>query len=238
MGAHAVPRDYQGDREAYVRLVAGEMIPAVAGEGLAEFCDVFCESQVFTAAESERILRAGQAAGLRAKCHCDEIEAIGGVEMAAAIGAVSCEHLIRTSDRGIQALAAGGVIACCLPATSFYLNAPYAPARKMINAGVPVAFASDFNPGSCPVNALHIAMRIGCYQYRMTPEECLTAVTLNAAAAICRAERLGTLEPGKQADIVIWDAANLDYLFYRFGDNLALDVFKAGQQVVRNRERV
>ena len=128
-------------------------------------------------------------------------------------------------------MAASGTVACCLPATSFYLNATFAPARDMIDAGVPVAFGSDFNPGSCPVNNLPLAMNIGCYKYRMTPEECLTAVTLNAAAALCRAERIGSIEAGKQADILIWDAEDLDYIFYRFGAELVQTVFKSGVRV-------
>ena len=219
------------DREAYIRLLIEEMMPAVVQSGLAEFCDVFCETGVFTAGEAERILKAAQAAGLGAKCHCDEIGAIGGTEMAGRLGAVSCEHLIVTQPQGVAALAAGGTIACCLPATSFYLDAAYAPARAMIEAGVPVAFGSDFNPGSCPVHSLQTAMNIGCYKYRMTPEECLTAVTLNAAAAVGRSRQVGTLEAGKQADILVWEAANLDYIFYRFGDNLVGQVFKAGRLV-------
>lgn len=231
MAAHAVPEEYKGDRKAYIDLIINEMIPVVASRGLAEFCDVFCETGVFDAEESRRILLAGQAAGLRSKCHSDEIDPIGGTEMAGSIGAVSCEHLIACAPSGIKAMAEGGVIACCLPATSFYLNASFAPARDMIAAGVPVAFGSDFNPGSCPVHSLQIAMNIGCYKYRMTPEECLTAVTLNAAAAIGRADHVGTLEPGKQADVLIWDAPNLDYIFYRFGDNLVANVFKKGDQV-------
>ena len=231
MAAHAVPEEYKSDRQAYIDLIVNEMIPLVASKGLAEFCDVFCETGVFDAEESKRVLLAGQKAGLRSKCHSDEIDPIGGTEMAGRIRAVSCEHLIACSPSGIKAMAEGGVIACCLPATSFYLNASFAPARDMISAGVPVAFGSDFNPGSCPVHSLQIAMNIGCYKYRMTPEECLTAVTLNAASAIGRAELAGTLEPGKQADILIWDAPNLDYIFYRFGDNLVASVFKNGEQV-------
>ena len=231
MAAHALPEDYKADREAYLDLVINTMIPQVAEKGLAEYCDVFCETGVFTADESRRVLLAGQQAGLASKCHSDEIDPIGGTEMAGSIGAVSCEHLIACTPSGIQAMAQGGVIACCLPATSFYLNAGFAPARDMISAGVPVAFGSDFNPGSCPVHSLQVAMNIGCYKYRMTPEESLTAVTLNAASAIGRAELVGTIEPGKQADFLIWDAPNLDYIFYRFGDNLVKSVFKKGLQV-------
>lgn len=228
LGAHAVPQAYQNDREAYIRLMVEEMIPAVAREGLAEFCDVFCETGVFTPEESERILRAGQAHGLKAKMHTDEIDALGGTEVAGAIQAVSAEHLIAATDSGIEALAKGGTVAVLLPATSFYLGKPYARARDMIAAGVPVAAASDFNPGSCPSLNLQFVMNLACWNYKMSPEEVLTAVTLNAAAAVCRADRLGSLEPGKQADLVIWDAPNLDYVFYRFGQNLVRTVIKQG----------
>lgn len=231
LGAHAVPSEYKENREEYIRIIIEEMIPRAAEEKLAEFCDVFCETDVFTAEETEKILRAGMRYGMAPKCHSDEIDPIGGTEMSGRLGAVSCEHLIRCRPSGIEAMAAGGTIACCLPATSFYLNADFAPARDMIHAGVPVAFGSDFNPGSCPVSNLQIAMNIGCYKYRMTPEECLCAVTLNAAAAIHRADRIGSIEPGKQADIVVWNADNLDYIFYRFGENLAKYVFKRGEMV-------
>ena len=228
MAAHALPQEYAQDREGYIRLIIDEMLPRVAAEHLAEFCDVFCETGVFTPEECRRILLAAQRLGLAAKCHSDEIDPIGGTEMAGSIGAVSCEHLIRCQKSGIDAMKAGGTVACLLPATSFYLGAAFAPARQMIEAGVSVAFGSDFNPGSCPCGNLPLAMNIGCYRYRMTPEECLTAVTLNAAAAIHRAERLGSLEVGKQADVLIWDAPDLEYIFYRFGDSLTETVVKNG----------
>lgn len=228
LGAHAVPEEYQEDRQGYLRFLCQEMMPLVSREGLAEFCDVFCETGVFTAAEAETILQAGLDCGLKPKIHTDEIDAIGGTEVAGRLGAVSAEHLIAATDDGIRALAEAGTVAVLLPATSFYLNKPYARARDMIAAGVPVAVASDFNPGSCPSFNLQLVMNLACWQYRMTPEEALTAVTLNAAAAVGRAERLGSLEPGKQADLVIWDAPNLDYIFYRFGQNLARTVIKNG----------
>lgn len=228
LGAHAVPEEYKACRDEYIRLMTEEMIPLVAREGLAEFCDVFCETGVFTASESEQILGAALAHGLKVKIHTDEIDAIGGTELAGALSAVSAEHLIAATDRGIAALAKGGTVAVLLPATSCYLGKPYARARDMIAAGVPVAVASDFNPGSCPSLNLQLVMNLACWNYRLTPEEVLTAATLNAAAAICRADRLGSLEVGKQADLVIWDAPNLDYIFYRFGQNLAKTVIKRG----------
>lgn len=229
MGAHALPEEYKQRREDYIRLLTEEMIPAVAREGLAEFCDVFCEKGVFSAEESRRILEAGIRHGLRPKVHADEIEAIGGSQLAGELEAISAEHLIVCPPEGIAALAAGGTVACCLPATSFYLGAAYAPARDMIAAGVPVAVATDFNPGSCPGSSLQLAMNIACLKYRMTPEEVLTAVTLNAAAAIGRAERIGSIESGKQADLLLWDAPDLDYICYRFGSNLVHTAIKRGR---------
>ncbi|MGM9641008.1 MAG: imidazolonepropionase [Faecousia sp.] len=228
LGAHALPEEYKNDRAGYIRLMTGEMLPKIAEEGLAEFCDVFCETGVFTAEESETILRAGQRLGLRAKIHADEIDAIGGSQLAGSIQAVSAEHLIACPDEGIRSMAQGGTVAVLLPATSLYLGKPYARARDMIDAGVPVAAASDFNPGSCPSFNLQLVMNLACWGYKLTPQEVLTAVTLNAAAAIGRADRTGSLEQGKQADLVIWDTDNLEYLFYRFGQNLAKTVVKAG----------
>ena len=176
------------------------MLPAVQEQGIAEFCDVFCEKGVFSAEESRRILLTGRQYGLLPKIHADEIEAIGGSELAGEIGAVSAEHLIVCPPSGIASMASGGTVACCLPATSFYLGAAYAPVQDMVQAGVPVAMATDFNPGSCPCLNMQLVINLGCLRYRLTPEQALTAVTLNGAAAICRADRIGSIEPGKQAD--------------------------------------
>lgn len=229
MGAHALPQAYKENREAYVSLVCEEMIPRVAAEQLAEFCDVFCETGVFTAEESRRILEAGKRYGLRPKIHADEIDPIGGSQLAGEIGAVSAEHLIVCPDEGIDSMAKGGTVACLLPATSFYLGADYAPARKMVKAGVPVAMATDFNPGSCPCLNMQLVMNLGCLRYRLTPEEVLTAVTLNGAAAIGRAEAVGSLEPGKRGDLLIWEAQDLNYVCYRMGSNLVHTVVKGGK---------
>lgn len=232
LGAHAIPTAYKDDREAYIRLVIDVMLPAVAEEKLAEFCDVFCETAVFTPDESERILRAAQRLGLRAKLHGDEIDPIGGAELAAKIACVSAEHLIQASDEGIRQMAEAGVIACLLPATSFYLDKPYARARKMIEENVAVAVATDFNPGSSPILNLQIPMSLACLKYRMTPAEALCAATLNAAAAIGRAESVGSVEVGKAADLVLWDADDLDTIFYRFGNNLVRHVIRSGRVAV------
>lgn len=229
MGAHALPPEFKGNREGYLKLLCEEMIPAVAKQKLAKFCDVFCETGVFTAEETRRILECGKQYGLIPKLHADEIDPIGGSQLAGEIGAISAEHLIVCPEEGIASLAQGGTIACLLPATSFYLNSTYAPARKMIEAGVPVALASDYNPGSCPCLNLQLVMNIACLKYRLTPEEVLTGVTLNAAAAIDMADRVGSIDRAKQADLVIWDAPDLNYLCYRLGSNLAHTVIKKGE---------
>lgn len=229
MGAHALPPEYKQNREGYLKLLCEEMIPSVAQEKLARFCDVFCETGVFTAEESRRILECGKENGLIPKIHADEIDPIGGSQLAGELGAISAEHLIVCPDEGIDSMARGGTIACLLPATSFYLNSTYAPARRMIEKNVPVALASDFNPGSCPCLNLQLVMNIACLKYRLTPEEVLTGVTLNAAAAIAMADRVGSIEQGKQADLVIWDAPDLNYLCYRLGSNLVHTVIKKGE---------
>lgn len=229
LGAHAVSEEFIRDREGYIQFLCETVIPAVAREKLAEFCDVFCETGVFTAEESRRILAAGKENGLIPKIHADEIDPIGGSQLTETVGAISAEHLIVCPPGGIAAMARAGTVACCLPATSFYLGSTFAPVRDMIHAGVPVALASDFNPGSCPSLNLQFVMNLGCLKYRMTPEEVLTGVTLNAAAAIDRAGRIGSVEAGKQADLVLWDAPDLDYVCYRLGSNLVSHVVKAGR---------
>jgi imidazolonepropionase len=228
LGAHAVPKEFKDRREDYVRFLCEEMIPEVASLKLAEFCDVFCETGVFTADESREILEAGKRYGLIPKIHADEIDAIGGSELAGETGAISAEHLIAVQDSGIESMAKGGTVACLLPSTSFYLGANFAPARKFINAGVPVAAATDFNPGSCPNLNMQLVINLCCLKYKMTPEEALTAVTLNGAAAMDRADSIGSIEPGKLADIVIWDAPDLNYICYRLGSDLAGTVIKRG----------
>ncbi len=229
LGAHAFPEGM--DHEAYVDLLCSEMIPEIAKDGIAQFCDVFCDDGVFTAEQSERILLAGKRCGMTPKMHADEIKEIGGTQAAARVGAISCDHLSETGAEGIQALKDGGVIAVMLPATSFYLKKPYGDFRGMIDAGVAVAVATDMNPGSTPNLSLPFAMTAGCLYGRLTPEEVLTGATLNGAAAIGMASRLGTLEPGKQADLVVWDADNLDQLIYRYGTNRAAAVYKRGARM-------
>ncbi len=229
LGAHAIPEEYKGRADAYIDFLCGEVLPAVKAEGLADFVDVFCEEDVFDVPQSEKMLRAAQTLGFRARIHADEIEEIGGAVLSGELGAVSAEHLIATGERGMASMAKGGVIADLLPATSFYLNKTFAPARRMIELGIPVAIASDFNPGSCPSLNLQLAMTMGYLKYRMTPEEILSAVTINAACSCGLEEKIGTLEVGKQADIVLWNAPDMEMLVYRFGSNLARTVIKKGE---------
>ena len=231
MGAHAIPDEYKGRADDYIDMLIETVLPEVRTEGLAEFCDVFCEDSVFNVDQSRKILQAAAQMGLKPKIHADEIEEIGGAVLAGELKAVSAEHLIATGQRGIEAMAAGGVIAALLPATSFYLNKTYAPARQMMEAGIPVAIASDYNPGSCPSFNLQLCMNLGYLKYRLYPEEVLTAVTLNAACAIGRGESIGTLEPGKKADLVLWDAPDVETLCYRFGLNQAAVVIKNGSVI-------
>lgn len=229
MGAHAIPPEYEGNGDAYIDMMCNEVIPEVRKRNLAEFCDVFCEDSVFDAAQSRKYLEAARAHGFELKIHADEIEDIGGSKLAGEMEAVSAEHLIAAGEEGMDAMAAGGTSAMLLPATSFYLGKTYAPARTMIEKGIPVCIASDFNPGSCPSLNLQLAINLGYLRYKMTPEEILTAVTINPACAIGRGDTAGTLEEGKQADIVIWDAPDMEMLCYRFGSNLVKTVIKKGE---------
>ena len=235
MGPHAVPPEYEGRGDEYIDMVCSEMLPKVKEDKLAEFCDVFCEDSVFNAEQSRRYLECARNMGFGLKVHADEIEAIGGSELAGELGAVSAEHLIAITEAGMDALAEGGTIAMCLPATSFYLGKTFAPARRMIEKEIPVAIASDFNPGSCPSLNLQFAMNLGCIKYRMTPEEVLTAVTINPACGIGKGETVGTIEPGKQGDLVIWNAPDFEMVCYRFGSNMVNRVIKCGELVDRRR---
>lgn len=229
LGAHAIPPEYRDKPDEYIAYLCDVVLPEVKRQDLAEFCDVFCEDGVFDVEQSRKMLVCGQRYGLKSKIHADEIEAIGGAALAGELGAVSAEHLIATDGQGIASMARAGVIADLLPATSFYLNKTYAPAREMIEKGIPVAIASDFNPGSCPSLSLQFAINLGYLKYRMLPEEILTATTLNAACSIGRGDTVGSVEAGKQADLVIWDAPNFEMVCYRFGSNQVKTVIKKGE---------
>ncbi|MEL3963083.1 imidazolonepropionase [Lysinibacillus endophyticus] len=232
MGAHAVPPEFKGREDEYVDHLIQDMLPVVATEKLAEFNDVFCEKGVFTPEQSERILEAGKRFGLTPKIHADEIEPYGGAEIAAKIGAISAEHLLKASDEGIQAMAKAGTIACLLPATALYLREEAAKGRKMIDEGVAVAISTDCNPGSSPTTSMPLVMNLACISMRLTPAESLTAATYNAACAINRQDLVGSLEVGKQADIVLWNTKNYQELQYLFGVNHVKAVWKNGIKVV------
>ncbi|WP_341301297.1 imidazolonepropionase [Lysinibacillus sp. FSL H8-0500] len=234
MGAHAVPRDYKGREDDFVELVIQEMLPKVVELELAEFNDVFCEKGVFTPEQSRRILEAGKTLGLTPKIHADEIEPYKGAELAAEVGAISAEHLLVASDEGIQQMAEAGTIAVLLPGTAFFLRAPFARGRLMIDEGVPVAISTDFNPGSSPTMSLPFIMNLACMHMGMTLEEVLTATTINAAYAINRGAQIGSLEADKQADVILLDVANYKQLQYFYGMNHTNTVIKNGRIVVQN----
>lgn len=233
LGAHAIPEEYKENPDDFVELVISEMLPAVARSGLARFCDVFCEEGVFSVEQTRRILSEAKSLGFELKIHADEMVPLGGAELAAELGATSADHLMVISDHGIEMLAASDTVAVLLPATTFcVMGERYAPARKMIEKGVAVALSSDFNPGSSPVNSLQIVMGIACRQLKMTPAEVVSAVTINAAHAIGCASSVGSIEVGKKADLVVFDAKDYRYLVYRFGTNLVDRVIKSGCIVV------
>lgn len=234
LGAHAIPEEYALRSGEYIDFIISDMLPEIKRQGLAEFCDVFLETGVFGVEESRRLLTAAREMGFGLKIHADEIDELGGSQLAGELGAVSAEHLIATGERGMEALARGGVIAALLPCTSLYLNKSFARARDMIARGIPVAVATDFNPGSCPSLNIGLCMTMAYLKYRMTPEEILSSVTVNAACAVNRADTLGTIEPGKKADMVIWNAEDMEMLCYRMGSNLAGTVIKNGAIVKNN----
>lgn len=235
LGAHAVPPEWKHDPDEYVRLVIDEMIPEVSRRGLAEFNDVFCERGVFTPDQARLILEAGKEHGLTPKIHADEIEPYGGAELAAEVGAISADHLLRASDEGLRRMAERGVIGVLLPGTAFFLMTKAADARRLIDAGVPVALATDCNPGSSPTVSLPLVMSLACLHMRMTPAEALAAATINAAHAIGRAHLVGSLEPGKKADLVIFNVPNYVQVMYYYGVNQVETVMKDGKVVVANR---
>lgn len=227
LGAHAFPPEVS--RENYIRRVVEEMIPVVAGTGLARFCDVFCDQGFYTVEEARTILLAARAAGLGVKVHADELAWVGAAELAGELSATSAEHLLHVSQSGIEAMAHAGTVAVLLPGTAFVLDEPWPPARDLIVAGVPVALGTDFNPGSSPVASLPLILALAVLRMGMSPAEALVAATLNAAAAIGLADRVGSLEPGKQADLVVWDAESYEEIPYWIGQNLAWAVVAQGR---------
>jgi imidazolonepropionase len=230
-GAHEVPAEYRGRTDAYVDLVVDEMLPAVAARSLAEYCDVFCEVGAFSAAQSRRILTAGLRHGLRPRFHADEFAPSGGAALAAELGALSADHLLRAPLEEIRAMKAASVTATLLPGTAFFLGLPYAPARAFLETGVRVALATDFNPGSCYTPSMQLVLTLACTQMRMTVEEAIEAATLGGAHALGLQARVGSLAVGKAADLVVYDVPSYPHLPYLFGVNHARSVVKRGRLV-------
>ncbi|MGQ9530824.1 MAG: imidazolonepropionase [Candidatus Bathycorpusculaceae bacterium] len=232
LGAHAIPPEYKNNPNDYVNLIVEETLPEVAEKRLAVFCDVFCEKNVFSLEQSRRILVAGKNYGLKPKVHADEMSTFGGAELAAEIGAISADHLIFASVKGIKTMASKGIVAVLLPAAAFSLMiGRYADARLMIKLGVPVALATDFNP-NCLAESMQLVIAFACHFMRLTSAEALTAATINAAHAIGKANEIGSLEVGKKADIIILDVPNHKFLGYHFGVNLVDKVIKNGRVVI------
>lgn len=234
LAAHETPPEHREDRARWVEIICREIVPDVAASGLARYCDVFCEKGVFTAEESRQVLAAGRDHGLVPRLHADEFADSGGAELAAELGAASADHLMAVSDAGIEAMAASRVPALLLPGTSFFLRKHvYAPARRFVEAGVPVALATDCNPGSSHTESLPTIAQLAVIELGLSIEETLTGVTLNAAATLGLAGELGTLEVGKRADLVVLDAPNLLHLAYHYGVNPVRSVVKDGREVYR-----
>lgn len=231
LGAHAVPLEYTGRSDEYVRFVVEKMLPEIRDKRLAQFCDVFCEEGVFDIEESRTILKTAKALGFSLKIHADEIECLGGAELAAELGAVSADHLLAISNQGIAALAEKDVVATLLPNTAFCLAKPYAPARKLIDGGTAVALASDYNPGSCFSNSIPLMLALAVIYMHMTMEEALTAMTLNGAAALGMADTIGSIEVGKKADLLILRYPSYEFLVYHTGVNLVKHVIKNGRML-------
>ncbi len=229
LGAHVVPPEFKDHREGYLRLLCEELIPQIAEDGLARFCDVFVEETAFSIEEARRVLETGKQYGLRPKLHADQLSDGGGAQLAAEVGAVSADHLEQTSAAGIAAMAEAGVVAVSLPLATLYLNQQPMPARQFIDAGVPVAVATDFNPGSAPSYHLPLALMLACTMQRMTPAEALKGATRYAAQALDLDEHLGSLEPGKQADFVLLDAPSVNHWLYHFQANAAVQTVVKGQ---------
>jgi imidazolonepropionase len=229
LGAHTIPPEYRSDRAGYVRMVCEEMIPQVAAEKLATFCDVFVETGAFTTDEARTIFAAAKAHGLRSQLHADQLADGGGAALAAEVGAISADHLEYANDDGLKAMAATGVVAVALPLASLYLRQPSLDARRCLAAGLTVAVATDFNPGSAPCYDLPLCLTLACTMNRLTPAEALRAATINAARAIGVENEVGSLEPGKRADFVLLDAGGVEQWLYHYRPDSVRATFIGGE---------
>ncbi|AAO36796.1 imidazolonepropionase [Clostridium tetani] len=233
MGAHATPEEYRGRNEEYINFIIEDVLPKVAEEKLAEFCDVFCEEGVFSVEESRKILLKAKELGMKIKLHADEIVQLGGAELAAELGATSADHLLHASDEGIKAMADKKVIATLLPTTAFCLKEPFARARMMIDKGGAVALGTDFNPGSGFTNSIPLMFALATIYMDMSIEEAISAMTINGAAAIGRAETIGSIDKGKKGDLVILEYPSYKFLPYNTGVNIVETVIKDGNIVYK-----
>ena len=231
LGAHAVPEEYKQRADAFIDFMKDQVIPEVAGRKLAVFCDIFCEKNVFSVEQSRRLLSKARDSGLKLKLHADEIVQLGGAELAAELGAVSADHLLQASDQGIKDMAKAGVVATLLPATAFSLNEPYARGRQMIDADCAVALATDFNPGSCFTESIPLVFALATLYMNFSTEEAITAFTLNAAAALDLADKIGSIDAGKNGDIIILEFPSYHFIPYHIGVSTVEKVVKRGNLV-------
>ncbi|MGE0494409.1 MAG: imidazolonepropionase [Vulcanimicrobiota bacterium] len=232
LGAHALPPEYADRRQDFLRTVTDELLPAVCEQGLAEYSDVFCEVGAFTLEESRQVLEASRDLGFGLRIHAEEFNYLGGARMAAELGAATADHLQCLRSDDFEALRAGGTIPVMIPGTSFFLDMDlYAPARPLLEADLPVALGTDFNAGSCMTESMPMSMALAVIKMKMTPEEALLAATVNAAHSLGRGQRVGSLEVGKQADLLVLDAPDWRHLVYRFGVNLVRVIIKNGVTV-------
>ena len=236
MGAHATPAEWKGREDEFIDFNIREMFPLVAKEGLAEFADIFCEKDVFTIEQSRRYLQAAREQGFKLKIHADEIVQFGGAELAGELHCISADHLLQASDAGIRAMADAGVVATLLPLTAFSLRETFARGREMIDAGCMVALATDLNPGSSFSASVPLLFALACIYMKLSPEEAVTAFTINSAAAIDRADRIGSIDVGKQGDLVLLQFPSYKFLPYHVGMNIVDTVIKQGEVVVKNGE--
>lgn len=232
LGAHSVPPEYKGKNNEYIDFIIKKVLPVIKDENLAEFCDVFCEDKVFSVAESRKLLLKAKEMGFKLKLHADEIVTLGGSELAAEVGAISADHLLHASDEGIKAMAEKKVISTLLPCTAFCLKEPYARAREMIDSGSAVALATDFNPGSCFTYSIPMVFGVAAIYMKMSMEEAITALTINGAAAVGRADSIGSIDPGKKGDIIILKYPSYNFIPYNTGINIVEKVIKNGNLVV------
>ncbi len=234
LGAHDIPPEYKNNREAYITLLCDTMIPAVAEEGLAEFCDVFTDTGYYTIEETERILLRAEQAGMKLKIHADELSDVSAAALSARLSCSSADHLLNINSEGIAAMSKAGVVGTLLPGTAYFLGLPYAPARRMIEEGMAIALATDCNPGSCFTENMQLMLSLACTQMKMTMEEALCAATLNGAAAIATSDSMGSLEPGKEASFLIAGTTSYTDMIYHFGVNHISEVWIKGHRSVVN----